>query len=147
HQRPEARAVLGAARVARRVVLVRQVEVVRELVREHADATVLLADRVAADPDARATNLDATELVVARAGGSDQVVERIPAMRPNRVGALPAAARLLAYTGVDRLEVVDIAVRLVEVPVTVVVVPIPDVELLHVLVDLCRRLSRRDLPA
>src|SRR6185436_20580369 len=139
-------AVLCAAGVARRVVLVRQVEVVRELVREHANAAVLRLDRVVADPDAGAADLDAAELVVARAGGSDQVVERIPAMRPDRVGALRAAAGLLADAGVDRLEVVDIAVRLVEVAVTVVVVPIPDVELLQVLVDLRRRLARSDLP-
>ena len=57
-------------------------------------------------------------------------------MAPDGVRALRAAARLLALAGVDRLEVVDVAVRLVEVAVAVVVVAIPDVELRQVVVDL-----------
>ena len=49
-------------------------------------------------------------------------------MAPDGVRALGAAAGLLAFAGMDRLEVVDVAVRLVEVAVAVVVVAIPDVE-------------------
>ena len=67
-------------------------------------------------------------------------------MAPDRVGALRAAAGLLAVAGVDRLEVVDVAVGLVEVAVAVVVVPIPHVELREIGVDLRGRLAGRDLP-
>ena len=65
------------------------------------------------------------------------------AMAPDGVGALGAAAGLLAFAGVDRLEVVDIAVRLVEVAVAVVVVAIPDVEGREHRVDLRRGHCRR----
>ena len=66
-------------------------------------------------------------------------------MAPERVGALRAAAGLLALTGVDRLEVVDVAVRLVEVAVAVGVVAVPDVELREVGLDLGRGLPGRQL--
>ena len=45
-------------------------------------------------------------------------------------------ASSLVATGVDDLEVVDEPVGLVEVPVAVEVVPVPDVELLQVVGDL-----------
>ncbi len=77
--------------------------------------------------------------------GADVVVERVPAVAPDGVGALRAAAGLLALAGVDDLEVVDVAVRLVEVAVAVGVVAIPDVELRQVGVDLRRGLAGRDL--
>jgi len=57
-------------------------------------------------------------------------------MRPDRVLALRAAAGLLALAGVNGLEVVDVAVGLVEVAVTVVVVPIDLIELGEVALDL-----------
>ena len=57
-------------------------------------------------------------------------------MRPDGVLALGAAAGLLALTGVDRLEVVDVAVGLVEVAVAVVVVAVDLVELREVGLDL-----------
>ena len=60
-------------------------------------------------------------------------------MRPDGVLALRAAAGLLALTGVDRLEVVDVAVGLVEVAVAVVVVAVDLVELREVGLDLRRR--------
>src|SRR6185312_12212449 len=81
----------------------------------------------------------------ARPGHPNVVVEGVPAVRPDRVGALVAAAGLLALARVDRLEVVDVAVRLVEVPVAVVVVPIPDVELREGLRDLRIALAGRRL--
>ena len=66
-------------------------------------------------------------------------------MRPDRVGALGAATGLLALTGVDRLEVVDVAVGLGEDAVVVVVVAVDLVELRQVGLDLLRRLAGRDL--
>ena len=60
---------------------------------------------------------------------TDEVEEGVPAVAPDGVFARRAATRLLAFAGVDGLEVVDVAVRLVEVSVAVVVVAIPDVEI------------------
>ena len=110
-----------------------------ELVREHADAAVLGLDGVVADPVAGAAEADARRSRV----GTPPTTGPTPcaaavgvrAVAPDGVGALGAATGLLAFAGVDRLEVVDVAVRLVEVAVTVEVVAIPDVER--------RRASRR----
>ena len=102
-----------------------------ELVREDAEAAVLGLGRVVADPDAGVTDLDATELVARGAGLAGVGGVGVPAVRPDGVGALGAAAGLLALTGVDRLEVVDVAVGLVEVAVAVVVVAVDLVELLR----------------
>ena len=66
-------------------------------------------------------------------------------MAPDRVFALRAAAGLFVFTGVHRLEVIDVAVRLVEVAVAVGVVAIPDVELRQVGVDFLRRLAGGEL--
>ena len=138
HERPEAGRVLGAAGVARRVVEVRQAEVVRVLVREHAEAAVLGLDRVVADPDAGRVVRDAAgrpprraaraDVHARKATGAATLNRRVPAMAPDRVGALVRVARSLVAAGVDDLEVVDEAVRLVEVAVAVEVVAIPDVE-------------------
>ena len=49
----------------------------------------------------------------------------MPAVRPDRVRTLGAATGLLADTGVDQLEVVEVAVGLVVVAVVVVVVAVP----------------------
>ncbi len=131
--------------VADRIVQIGQAEVVAELVREHADAAVLRLDRVVAHPVAAAADPETAAAVVGGTGDADVGVERVPAVAPDGVRALRAAARFLALTGVDRLEVVDVAVRLVEVPVAVVVVAIPHVELRQVVVDLLRRAPGRDL--
>ena len=85
------------------------------------------------------------ELVAAPGRRCPRSVERGPAVRPDGVLALGAAAGLLALTGVHRLEVVDVAVGLVEVAVAVVVVPVPDVELGQVVLDLLRRLAGRSI--
>ena len=66
-------------------------------------------------------------------------------MAPDGVGALRAAAGLLALAGVHGLEVVDVAVGLVEVAVAVEVVAVPHVELGEVGVDLRVVLPARDL--
>src|SRR5699024_3147656 len=132
HQGPEA----GAVVAAHRVVHVRETEVVAELVGEDAEAAVLRLGRVVTDPEAGVAQLDAALLVLLGAGLADVVAEGVPAVAPDGVLALGAAAGLLALTGVDRLEVVDVAVRLVEVAVTVVVVAVPDVELREVVADL-----------
>ena len=65
-------------------------------------------------------------------------------MRPDRVLALCATAGVLALTGMDGLEVVDVAVGLVEFAVVVEVVAIPDVELGEVGVDLAAFDPSRD---
>ena len=64
----------------------------------------------------------------------------VPAVRPDRVGG---GAGLLALAGVDRLEVVDVAVGLVEVAVAVVVVAVPHVELGEVLASISAVLPSR----
>ena len=53
-------------------------------------------------------------------------------MRPDGVGALGAATGVLALTGVDGLEVIDVAIGLVEITVSVEVVAVPLVELAEV---------------
>ena len=53
-------------------------------------------------------------------------------MAPDRVGALLRVAGSFVAAGVDDLEVVDVAVALVEVAVLVEVVPVLDVERLQV---------------
>ena len=66
-------------------------------------------------------------------------------MTPDRVRALHAAAGLFALAGVDDLEVVDVAVGLVEVAVVVVVVAVPDVEGVELGLHFRRGLARRQL--
>ena len=145
HERPEAGRVLRAAGVARRVVEIRQAEVVRVLVREDAEAAVLGLDGVVADPDAgrvvrdRRTARETPPLPAftppnceSPAGPPARGTLRVPAVAPDRVRALLRVAGRLVAAGVDDLEVIDEAVRLVEVAVAVEVVAIPDVERLQV---------------
>ena len=132
HQRPE----LDAVVAAEAVVQVGQAEVVAVLVGEHADAAVLRLHRVVADPDAGVADLAAAERVVGRSAGADRGGLGVPAMRPDGVLALVRIAVGLVASGVHDLEVVDVAVGLVEVAVTVVVVAIPAVERLELLLDL-----------
>src|SRR5262249_36060671 len=92
-RRPEAGRVLGTTGVAGGVVLVRQAEVVAELVREHADAAVLGLDRVVADPVVGLADPDALETagsgaVRARRGAREVGV---PPMAPDGVRALGPA--------------------------------------------------------
>ena len=87
----------------------------RVLVREDAEATVLGLDGVVADPEVRARRSACRRGRLALGTGRPLVVSvGVPAVRPDRVP--PACtAGLLALTGVDGLEVVDVAVGLVEV--------------------------------
>ena len=125
------------------VVVVRQTEVVAELVEEDAPAAVLRLDGVVADPDAGVADLGAAELVGRRAGGA--VLEGVPAVAPDRVLALVRVAVGLVAAGVDDLEVVDVAVGLVEVAVAVEVVAVPLVEGRQLGLDLARRAAGGDL--
>jgi len=97
---------------------------VPELVGEDAHAAVLGLDRVVADPDAGVAELVAAHLAAGRA----LVVVRVGvgAVAPDRVGA---AVGVLALARVDHAEVVDVAVRLVEVAVVVAVVAVGLVDL------------------
>ncbi len=102
-----------------------------ELVGEDADAAVLGLDGVVADPVVAAADRHAAERVRPAPSTSGPCAPGsvgIRAVAPDGVGALGTAAGLLALAGMHRLEVVDVAVRLVEVAVAVVVVAIPDVE-------------------
>ncbi len=56
-------------------------------------------------------------------------------MAPDCILSLRAAARLFAYTGVHDLEVVDVAIRLIEVAIAIPVIAVPHVELAQVVVD------------
>ncbi len=125
HQRPplHRRAAAGGG-----VVLVREPEVVAVLVEEDAASAVFRLHRVVADPKARAGDLGAAEQVVRRAGEALLVLERIGAVRPDRVLALDRVTVGLVAARVHDLEVIEIAVRLVEVAVVVVVVAVPLVE-------------------
>ncbi len=136
HQRPEADRVLGGVG---RVVQVRQTEVVAVLVGEDAQAAVLGLCGVVADPDAGVADLGAAGLVVGRAGRAGVGAVGVPAVRPDGVGALDAAARGLVLTGVHDLEVIDVAVGLVEVAVVVEVVAVPLVVLGEIGLDLLGR--------
>ena len=57
-------------------------------------------------------------------------------MRPNGVRAEGSAARFLTFSGVDDLEVIDVAVWLVEVAVPIEVVTVPFIESLQISSDL-----------
>ena len=83
-----------------------------ELMREDADSAVFRLDSIVADPVVRIANARAAEIVRAGAVGAIRAVPRIPAMAPDGVGALRAATRLLTSASVDRLEMVDVTVRL-----------------------------------
>ena len=107
-----------------------------ELVGEHADVGVLRNRRVVADPDARVADLGAAGLVRIWAGLAVVGPEGVPAVAPNGVLALGAAAGLLALAGVHDLDPVDVAVRLVEVAVAVEVVAVVGVVLRQVGGDL-----------
>ena len=109
---------------ARGVVVVRQAEVVAVLVGEDVRAAVLGLDRVVADPQAGVADLGTAALVRRRAR-RPVVLEGVPAVAPDGVLALLRVAVGLVATGVDDLEVVDVAVGLVEVAVTVEVVAVP----------------------
>ena len=100
------------------------------LVVEDRPATILRLDGVVADPEAEAVELGAAQRVLRgtlRATGSSWE-ERVPAVAPDRVLALPWIAVGLVATGVHDLEVVDVVVAFVEVAVAVMVVAVPDVE-------------------
>ena len=97
-----------------------------ELVEEDAPATVLGLDRVVADPDAAGADLGSAAQVGRGPGGV--VLVRVGAVAPDGVLALPRVAVGLVATGVHDLEVVDVAVGLVEVAVAVEVVAVPLVE-------------------
>ena len=66
-------------------------------------------------------------------------------MAPDGAIAQCAAAGLVALAGVHELHVVDVAVRLVEVAVAVVIIAVPDVEAAQVFIDLSWGLASRDL--
>lgn len=132
HQAPEAGAVVAPGGV----VEVRQAEVVGELVGEDTQPAVLRLGRVVTDPDARVAERHTAELVAVGPRPPQVGGVGVPAVAPDGVLALGAVAGLLPFAGVDRLEVVDVAVRLVEVAVTVVVVPVPDVVVGEVVADL-----------
>src|SRR4029453_8488825 len=111
-------------------------KVMSELMREDANAAVLRLDGVVADPvlaSAGPADVQATKrhyVAVNRwAGRALCASVRIRAVAPDCVGALRATARLFAFAGVDGLEVVDVAVGLVEIAVAVVVIATPNVEL------------------
>src|SRR5690349_11146954 len=116
-----------------------------ELMRENADAAVLRLHLIVADPEVAISDLDAAELVEGGTSAANQVEEGEPAMAPDGVFALRATTSLLALASMDRLEVIDVAVRLVEVAVAVVVVAVFLVKLRQVRIDLCGSLSCRDL--
>ena len=162
HQAPEADAVLGAAGVARRVVEVGQPQVVRELVREDTEPAVLGLDGVVVDPHAgrvvgdldvrpgrvghaALADVDATDLRTADRTGAEGLDLRVPAVAPDGVGAVDRVAVGLVAARVHDLEVVDVAVRLVEVAVLVEVVAVLVVERLQVAPDLGHRLTGRQL--
>src|SRR5690606_16417872 len=116
HERPEPGAVLAATGV----VEVRQAEVVAELVGEDAQPTVLRLRGVVADPQAGVADLDSA--VAVPLGTAAGTLADRPAVRPDgRLGR----AGLFTLTGVNRLEVVDVAVGLGEDPVPVVVEAVP----------------------
>src|SRR4029079_17987298 len=98
--------VLGTACVAAGVVQVGQAQIMTELMREHAHATVLRLNGVVADPVVRIADTHAAEAVWADTIGAIGREIGIPAVRPDRIGALRTTAGLLTLAGMDRLEVV-----------------------------------------
>lgn len=153
HERPERRRVLGTARVPGRVAEIGQAEIVRVLVREDAEASVLGLDGVVADPDAgrvardrhAARHAAATGVDAREAARSTGLNGRVPAVAPDRVGAVIWVTGGLVAARVDDLEVVDEPVRLLEVAIAVEVVPVPLVERLEIVRGLRNRLARGQL--
>ena len=85
------------------------------LVGEHGHAAVLRLDRVVGHPQAGVADLGAAVLVFA-GPTAGRFEERLRAVRPDGVLALERVAVGLVAAGVNDLEVVDVAVGLVESP-------------------------------
>ena len=94
------------------------------LVGDGRQAAVLGLDRVVAGPDAGVADLGAAERVLRGAGDAGVGDEGVPAVAPDGVLALVRVAVGLVAAGVDDLQVVDVAVGLVEVAVAVEVVAV-----------------------
>ncbi len=141
HQRPEVDAVVAAAGA----VQVGQAEVVAELVGEQADAAVLARLDVVVDVQAGVADRRAADLVAGRADLAGRVREGPAAVRPQRVGALRAAAPGLVGAGVHDDDVVQVAVGLGELAVLVVVVAVVDVVLGQLGLDVRGRAALGDL--
>ena len=151
--------VLRATGVAGGVVEVREAEVVAELVGEDAQAAVLRLDGVVADPDAGRVVRDRVGRVRALAEGAGVGADvdtgqstgaaglevAVPAVAPDGVGAVGRVTGRLVAARVDDLEVVDEAVGLVELAVTVDVVAVLVVEGPQVVLDLRHGLARLQL--
>src|SRR5690606_8016632 len=85
-------------------------------------------DRVVTGPDPGGADLGGAERVEVGTGDPGVGDVRVPAVAPAGVLALPRVAVDHVAAGVDDLEVVDVAVRLVEHAVAVVVVAVVHVE-------------------
>ncbi len=66
-------------------------------------------------------------------------------MAPDGISALGTAAGFFTLAGMNSLEVIDIAVGLVEVPIAIIIVAIPDIKLGQVSIDLGRCFTGSDL--
>ncbi len=98
---------------------------------DDAHAAVLRLHRVVADPHAAVPDLGAALLGLARTGDALVGLVDEAAVGPDGVLALDRVTVGLVAAGVQDLEVVDVAVRLVEVAVVVGVVAVPLVERLE----------------
>ncbi len=128
HDRPP---VHGVVRGIAGVVEVGQTEVVAVLVGDGAHAAVLGLHGVVADPQPAVGDLAAALLALCRSGHALVALVDEPAVGPDGVLALDLVTVGLVAAGVDDLEVVEVAVGLVEVAVTVDVVAVPLVERLE----------------
>jgi len=112
HQGPEA----GTVLLAGSVVQVWQTQVVAELVGEDTHATVLGLDGILADPVVAVPDLAAAQQVEGGPAIPCKLEKAYQLWLQIAFGTQNSTASLLAFTGVHRLEGVNVAIRLVELP-------------------------------
>src|SRR5687767_2246238 len=95
-------------------------------------AAILRLDGVIADPIVTPANLHAAKFVEGGTGQSNIGKECIPAVAPDGIRALCTTTSFLTFTGMDRLEVINVAIRLIKVAIAVIIIAIPHIELCQI---------------
>src|SRR5690349_12035945 len=151
HQGPEARGILACtnrgAGIPGRIIQVRQANIVPVLVSEYAQTAVLRLNSVVIYPNTggvvgdcdRGIGRRTTRPGIKASQGVKVAVyhrsiytprceECIPAMAPDCIRALVRIASGLVATCMNNLEVVDVAIGLIEVAIAIIVIAIPHIE-------------------
>src|SRR5690242_17948553 len=96
-----------------------------KLMGKYTHAAVLRLHGVIPDPVTGITNLHTAQGIVSGPIKPDIVIVGIPAMAPDRVGALCTTTGFLSFPGMDSLEMINITIGLIKIPIAIVVITIP----------------------